>query len=223
MTLKRIFVFIFFAGLVIGISGCVSPPVEKNADIKDLDKKITEEFDAHIKEKNFYAAGNSFIEFSACCGGKKKEEMIQDLKGLLRTTIDEKRESNDKLGVITAIFSFINLIQGTSPEYQVNEYKEELNKNLHDFITTELEGKGDLEKASWILYLSNFFIEDPFPYKLLTEIFIGRNNPILASKYAASFSETVRKNDLSGDRSGRSGADDTPILVRLLTNQFQFV
>ena len=198
MKLKNVTALIIIMGFMMLLSGCVSPPVEESAEVINLDRKIAQEFDAHIRENNFYDASISFIEFSACCDGEKKDEMLRELTDLLRVKIDEKRDANDKLWMITAIYSYVNLVDGVVPDDQVAEFKEELNDNLQDFISTELSDKGDLEKASWLIYLSNFFYYDPLPYKLLAEIFIERNNPLLASKYAASFSEIVKKKDLSG-------------------------
>jgi S1-C subfamily serine protease len=193
----KFFFYIGIFGIVSVIIGCVSAPVEKSVDVKDLEKKIAEEFDSYVVENNFYDASNSFIEFSACCDGEKKDEMLRELTDLLRATIDNKRESNDKLGMVTDMYSYINLVDATGPYDQIDDFKKELNEYLRDFISTELKGKSDLEKASWVLYLSNFFFDDPFPYKLLTEIFMERNNPLLASIYAASFAETVTKNGLT--------------------------
>jgi S1-C subfamily serine protease len=198
MILKRFIAPIFIMGLFLLVFGCVSIPGEKSVEVVDLDKKIAQEFDSYIRANDFYNASNSFIEFLECCDGDKKDEMLSKLTDLLRAKIDEKRETNDRLGAINDIYSYINLVEGVAGEDQVDEFKGELNNYLRDFISTDLKEKGDLEKASWILYLSHFFFEDPFPYKLLTEIFVGRNNPLLASKYAASFSETVANNDLDG-------------------------
>ena len=157
MKLKNINALIVVTGFTILLSSCVSLPVEESAEVINLDRKIAQEFDAHIGENNFYDASINFIEFSACCDGEKKDEMLRELTDLLRVKIDEKRDANDKIGMITDIYSYVNLVDGVAPDDQVAEFKGELNDNLQDFISTELSGKGGLEKASWLIYLSNFF------------------------------------------------------------------
>ena len=53
MNLKNVAGLIIITVFIILPAGCVSPPVEESAEIKNLDLKIAEEFDAHIGEKNF--------------------------------------------------------------------------------------------------------------------------------------------------------------------------
>ena len=112
-------------GIAMLVPGCVSVPVEKSIDVKDLDTKIAEEFDAHVLENNFYDASNSFIEFSACCDGDKKDEMLRELTDLLRAEIDKKREANDRLGMITDMYSYINLVEAAGQEGRTDDLKEE--------------------------------------------------------------------------------------------------
>lgn len=183
---------------IIIISGCVSSPGKDGVDVQTLKKKITVEFDEYIGEKNFYGACKSFIEFTISFEGEKKDEMARELTELLHGKIAELRNDNDTLKIIEYTYSYINLMKGTISDEKLSSLEEDLFINIQDYVSSELTGMGQLERASWLIYLTNISPDNPFLYKLLVEVFLERNNPLLAEKYFSAYTDAVETDEPSG-------------------------
>ncbi len=196
---KYFFKFTFLITVfIIIISGCVSSPGKDGVDVQTLKKKITVEFDEYIGEKNFYGACKSFIEFTISFEGEKKDEMARELTELLHGKTAELRNDNDTLKIIEYTYSYINLMKGTISDEKLSSLKEDLFINIQDYVSSELTGMGQLERASWLIYLENFSPDNPFLYKLLVEVFLERNNPLLAEKYFSAYTDAVETDEPSG-------------------------
>lgn len=183
---------------IIIISGCVSSPGKDGVDVQTLKKKITVEFDEYIGEKNFYGACKSFIEFTISFEGEKKDEMARELTELLHGKIAELRNDNDTLKIIEYTYSYINLMKRTISDEKLSSLEEDLFINIQDYVSSELTGMGQLERASWLIYLTNISPDNPFLYKLLVEVFLERNNPLLAEKYFSAYTDAVETDEPSG-------------------------
>ncbi len=188
----------FITVFIIIISGCVSSPVKDDVDVQTLKKKITVEFDEYIGEKNFYGACESFIEFTISFEGEKKDEMARELTELLHGKIAELRNDNDTLKIIEYTYSYINLMKGTISDEKLSSLKEDFFINIQDYVSSELTGMGQLERASWLIYLENFSPDNPFLYRLLVEVFLERNNLLLAEKYFSVYTDVVETDEPSG-------------------------
>jgi len=173
---------------------CVSPLVRESAIVPKLDSKIIEELHTYLENDDFYGTCQSFIEYSVCCSDERKETLVREIEELYKKNV---AGSNDLLSSIEYTYSFIKLAEGNIEEDNLSIYREDLSRYIHQFIGSELQNKGELEKISWLLYLSGFIPDDPYTYKSLIHIYLQRENPHLAQKYFTLYSNTVKAEDIT--------------------------
>jgi len=159
---------------------CVSPPIQERRIVEKVDIKILDEFDTSVKDGDFYGASGSFIEFIACCEDERKFDMIQRIEELYREKV---AQTKDPLSVVEYTYSFINLAHGFVDEEKLNVYRDALTQSIDNYIEADLKNKSDLEKASLLLNLSNYAPGYPRIYSSLAQLFILRENLLLAQKY----------------------------------------
>lgn len=191
MIVKSSILYFIFIVLLYTASSCVSPPVLENGDIQKIDSKIYNEFSTAIGNQNFYDASGSFIEFTSCCDDERTDSMLSDIEELYRIKIDELQTSNELLRMIEYTYSLINLGENFFTEQKLTVLKEELVEYAHRFVDTELQDKGELEKASWLVYLSKLLPDYPYLYKSLSNTFLQRSNYLLAKKYFNYYTEKI--------------------------------
>ncbi len=172
---------------------CVSPLVRESIIVPKVDSKIIEELHTHVENDDFYGACQSFIEYSLCCSDERKETLVREIEELYKKNV---AGSSDLLSSIEYTYSFIKLAEGNIEEDNLSVYREDLSQYVHQFIESELQNKGELEKISWLLYLSGVIPDDPYPYKSLIHIYMQRENPLLAQKYFTLYSNIVKAEDI---------------------------
>jgi len=175
-------------------SSCATYKVKDIKNIKKVDKKIIEEFNEGIENEEFYKAAESYIEFVNCFNDKRKSLMIEKLENLYRIKMDMLKKENQNIDLIEYTFSLINLIGEDITVYNLNNYKQDLYEYIKKFVDTDLRNKREIEKVSWLIYLTNFTPDNPFIYKILLEIFIDRNNSVLSKKYYDKYKQVLITN-----------------------------
>jgi len=180
--------------MLIVLNSCVTFNIKNNSTVEKVDRKVYEEFNAYIKEKNFFAAGNSYLEYNVCCSDDKIKVMQDELFELYKVKVGELSQKNDYLALLRYTFSVTSIIGDAFPGSEKEQLTKEIRRYGKKFIDEELRKKGELEKVSWLIYLSKYIPDDPYIYKTITETFIKRKNSILAEKYFLKFQKILTKN-----------------------------
>lgn len=180
-------------------ASCTTYTVKDSKDIQKVDKKILEEFNTHIKEEQFYDACSSYIEFMNCCSNDEatKAKMIDSLTRLYEKRRTELENEGDIESLLEYTASFIRLLEWEKTEHEASilEYKKQHDQYVQRFIISDLSNKGELEKASWLIYLTHITQDNPHAYRELAEIFLQRGNALLADKYFQSYASLVEKGE----------------------------
>ncbi len=186
-----------FTVLIVLSLSCASYTVKDSNKIKKVDKKILSEFYESVESAEFYEACKSYIEFTNCCSDSRKDEMTDELTRLYHAEIASFKDAGSTLDAIEYTYSFINITSDSMSDEESNKYRKDLLQYIQKFVTGELTNRGDLEKASWLIYLTQFLPDDPFLYKELSELFLERNNLLMTKKYYDLFISLVNEEGLS--------------------------
>jgi S1-C subfamily serine protease len=206
-TVLYFFAFIITVSLILS---CATSGVKDSEEVAKVDKKIISEFYENVEKGDFFAAGGSYIEFINCCNDERKNKLTDELEKLYTAKIKENIAKGDTLASIGHTYSLLNVLKGNVPDGEWNRYNDELTKYIDKFVKGELSNKGELEKASWLIYLTQFSASNPFLYKELVDLFLKRRNPLLARKYFNVYSSLVSAGTQEGvsGESGNSKEDD---------------
>jgi len=162
---------------------CASLPAKNDKEIKNIDKKIFEDFQKQIGEGNFFEACRSYIEYVACCADDDRTEMISALTELYWKKMSEFRASQARLEMVSHTYSLLNILADNPPPGEAELSDLALSSYIKAYVEKELSDVGDLEKVSWLLHMSHFLPDDAFIYKSLSETLIKGKNELLARKY----------------------------------------
>jgi S1-C subfamily serine protease len=196
---KKLYLYIIILAMAIGIIlSCTTTAVRDSEKVAKVDKKIISEFYENTENADFYAACGSYIEFLNCCDDERKKKLTEELKQLYITKMEETLDAGDTLAAIEYTYSLINILNGNIPDAEWNEYHDTLKQYIEMYVTSELNNKGKLEKASWLMYLTQFTAGNPFLYRELVEIFLERRNLLLVYKYFDTYSTLINNEEESG-------------------------
>jgi len=188
MKLGSVKSFLFIMLILASAVSCVYYPVKESTSVQKVDSKIIEEFNRSMEGEDFFEACRSYIEFTACCNDDRKYEMIRRVEELYKKKVSQVTEP---LSALEYTYSFLNLAEGSLDEETLTKYREELNSSIERWIKTELQNKSDLEKISWLTYLSDYVKDDPLVLKSLVELAIRRENLLFAEKYFRLYRDHV--------------------------------
>ena len=189
MRKKSVLAAVCITAVVLSVLSCSTYNVKDSKKIAKVDKKILSEFYENTGEGEFFGACRSYIEFLNCCNDSRVEEITDDLESLYLSKIEDLKAGGDTLGTIQFTYSFVNVTRDNLADERRDEYRAALSDYVWQYATVELVSNGDLERASWLLYLTNFSPEAPFLYRELAGLFLERKNPLLARKYFDIFRE----------------------------------
>jgi S1-C subfamily serine protease len=168
---------------------CVTPPVGERPDVQKIDQQIIAEFDEAVEDCDFFAASKSYIEFFSCCTDARSAKMFSDIENLYMKKISEFTDATDMLSAVEYTYSLANMIEDQADEEKIKEYRGKLSHYIRSFVESDLASKGELEKISWILYLTGLAPNEALLYRALAEVFVERKNPYLAQKYLEKYRE----------------------------------
>jgi len=204
MIMRIIKTFILILIVISVFTSCVSVSLKDISIVQKIDTKILEEFNADINEGDFYGASKSYIEYLECCNGEYKQVMVSRLENLFHDKLRKLEKEKKDLDIITLTFSYLNLMDESLSGDKKEDLKSIVHNSVVGFVERELSNKGELEKASWLIYLTNYAPGDSFLYRSIVELFLERENPFLARKYLEdyrSISKTEKENELKNNRS----------------------
>jgi S1-C subfamily serine protease len=188
--------FPLFTAVAVFLTSCASDSAKVDFTVKKVDGRIIEEFNENIEVKDFYQASQSYIEFSNCCEDERKQTMIGELFDLYEVKKRNFEDDKDTLSLVEHTYSLINLFEEDLTVKDLEQLQADLNGYLHRYMDNELAEMGELERVSWLLYLTRFLPNEPDLYRSIVELYVERKNPVLAKKYYESYAQLVRQ---SGD------------------------
>jgi len=195
-------VYLFLAAVIFillsYVLSCVSYSITDSDNVQKVDTKIINEFNEAVENVDFYDACKSYIEFSTCYSDYRTNEMIREIEDLYSTKISEFKDTNDLLSIIEYTYSLVNLAEKSIDDHNLSGYKKDLAKYVHRFVESELNNKGELEKVSWLIHLTELSPGDPDIHKLLVKLYLKRNNLFLAQKHFNIYSEIIQADKPSG-------------------------
>ncbi|UCB46781.1 MAG: trypsin-like peptidase domain-containing protein [Spirochaetota bacterium] len=196
---NRFFLYILvFSSAAYFLLSCSTSAVRDSEKVAKVDKKIISEFHENTENADFYAACGSYIEFLNCCDDERKTKLTYELKQLYETKMEEALDAGDTLTAIEYTYSLINIFKGNIPDTEWNTYYDTLKQYIERYVSSELSNKGKLEKASWLIYLTQFTAGNQFLYRELIEIFLERRNLLLVNKYFETYSALMNTEEESG-------------------------
>jgi len=202
-----------FIVVLLSVLSCSTITVKDSKNIAKVDKKILSEFYESSEAGEFYDTCRSYIEFLNCCDDPRKAELTDKLETLYLKKIEELRASGDTLGSLEYTYSFISVTRDRLPAQRWEKYRKDVYGYLQQYVAREISTKSDIEKASWLLYLTRFSSEAPFLYRELAELFLERKNPLLARKYYDIYRDLVKPAGSPADTEGLGELEDK--VVRL--------
>jgi S1-C subfamily serine protease len=182
-TLAAVLATAVLLAVLLCVVSCSTYTVKDSEIIEKVDKKIISEFYEGTEADDFFGACRSYIEFLNCCNDSRKDELTNELEALYRKKIEELKASGDTLGLIQYSYSFVNVTRDKLPDERWERYREDVADYVWRFAAGELSSKSDLERASWLLYMTRFCPGGSFLYRELAELFLERKNLLLARKY----------------------------------------
>ncbi|MGQ9615675.1 MAG: S1C family serine protease [Spirochaetota bacterium] len=148
-----------------------------------MENKVLEEFQKHRSADDFFGAAINYIEFDNCSkDNEKKQELIDEIISLYEKKIQDFEKEGKRLPQIEYTYSLINLIRNRVSDEKLEIYETEINNYLRRFLDEELSGMGELERASWLMYLGCFTKQIWVDWQL-AELFSRIGSPVLARKY----------------------------------------
>jgi len=176
---------------------CVTPPARDSSSVQKVDGKILEEFEESRAAEDFYGAARSYIEFMNCCEDERIRGLREEIGLLYRNRIDDFKIEGKSLELIEYTYSYLLLTKDTLTDDEQSALEKDLEKYVRMHIETGLRNMGTLEKASWLMYLDRFAspMGSTVTREELVELFLNRNNPVMAGKYMTLLEETTGKNE----------------------------
>jgi S1-C subfamily serine protease len=173
---------------------CVSSSVKNNAQVKDVDTKIREEFSRSVAKEDFTSACRSYIEYAACCVGREEPGRVDERRALLLELGDlytkkagELGEGKNTLKLVEYTYSYLNLAKSAGMEQELSTASRNLPVFVDRYLSVDLAGKSGAEKLSWLIHMARFLPEEPSIYRRIVELSIEQRNPLLARKYLDLF------------------------------------
>jgi S1-C subfamily serine protease len=174
---------IFQFSLVLFLSSCISYGPRVEHSIGKVENKVLEEFQKHRSADDFFGAAINYIEFDNCSqDNEKKQELTDDIISLYEKKIQDFDKEGKRLPQIEYTYSLINLIRNRVSDEKLEIYEAEINNYLRCFVDEELVGMGELERASWLMYLG-YFTKELWVDRELVELFSKMGSPVLAQKF----------------------------------------
>jgi len=187
-------------GMLLFISNCATKSVREAQPVQDVDKKILEEFDNYRKSGKFYDAARSYIEFVNCCNDERKSRLVSELADLYNEKISASED--DRLGSVKYTFSYVNLMTGEISGEEIKKRQKQLDEFIEEYLHSELNNLGELQKASVLLSLNRFSRNRNVILELV-ELFISRRNYVLARKYLNEYEDLLSEEQKSADEPHR--------------------
>jgi S1-C subfamily serine protease len=174
---------------------CASYSVQDSSKVKNIDSKIREEFEEHRGNGDFFGASRSYIEFTLCCKDGQEEIMQQELSSLFEEKVRQFRDEGNNLALIEYTYSYINLMEENLSTEERDKLESDIATYVKLYTKAGLRGLGDLEKASWLLYLERLAMSESSVHirSTLTDLFLQRDNPALSQIYLDLLSDSLKK------------------------------
>ncbi len=173
-------------GMLLLLSNCTAKSVRETQPVQDVESKILEEFDSYRQSGKFYDAARSYIEFIDCCNDERKSRLISELADLYNEKIAASEKEGSRLESVEYTFSYINLMTGQISDKEIKRLGKQLDGYIEDYLHSELNNLGELQKASVLLSLYRFSRNRNI-LRELVELFISRGNYVLAKKYLTEY------------------------------------
>jgi S1-C subfamily serine protease len=196
MGKKNALIFILLAFSFTFLS-CVTTPLSERPDVQKIDQQIIAEFDKAVESGDFFAASRSYIEFYSCCEDTRSSKMLLELEDLYVKKISEFTDSNDMLSAVEHTYSLAHMVEDHADKEKAEKYRQKLSHYIRSFVESDLSSKGELEKISWILFLTGLAPDEALLYRRLAEMFVERKNPYLAQKYLDEYTKRTSVNEES--------------------------